>query len=55
MKVTFRKFDRDFREYYGIKGNYTIRTDEDMQEVMYELYDTDKFDIDYENKIIIIN
>ena len=50
MRVTFKKFDRDFRDYYGIKGYYTIRTEEDMQEVIYELYDSDNFEVDYENK-----
>ena len=54
MRVTFKKFDRDFRDYYGIKGYYTIRTEEDMQEVIDELYDSDNFEVDYENKIILI-
>lgn len=54
MKVTFRKFDRDFREYYGIKGNYSIRTEKDMQEVMYDLYGSDDFEVDYENKVIFV-
>lgn len=54
MKITFKKFDRDFRDYYNIRGNYSIRTESDLQEIIYELYDTDKFEVNYEEKIIEI-
>ena len=53
MKVTFRSFDKEYRNYYGIKGSYNIAA-EDMEEVIYDLYDSDNFEVDYENKIILI-
>ena len=54
MKITFEKFDKDYREFYNIKGRYSIRTESEMQEVIYDLYDTDSFEIDYDNGLLII-
>lgn len=53
MKITFMQFDKDFREYYNIKGNYNI-TESDMQEVIYCLYGTDDYEIYYDEKYIIL-
>lgn len=39
MKITFKQFDRDFRDYYDSRGNYSIKTESDMQEVLYYLYE----------------
>lgn len=55
MKITFKKFDRDFREEYGIKGNYSFRTEEDFKEVLFRLYGSENFSINYQDKTIIIN
>lgn len=52
MEITFKQFNKDFREYYNVKDSYTIRTHSDMEEVIYDLYNTDDFDINYDKNII---
>lgn len=51
MIKTFKEFINDFKEYYP---NSPVRiTDElDMMETCYEMYGTDNFEIDYENKTL---
>lgn len=51
--ITFREFCKDYSEYYQTKEVY-IATESDMQEVIWELYDTENFEINYDNKIIEI-
>lgn len=53
MIVNFKDFVRDFKSYYG-KGAIRVGNQVDMQEVMYDLYDSDDFEIDYDNEIIEI-
>ena len=56
MEKTFKEFSKDYGRYYGLKtGEYfRIETEDDMQEVIYDLYDTEDFEVDYENKVIFI-
>lgn len=52
MKViTFKQFTIDYKEFYKEKLT-TIRTELDMQEILYDIYDSDSFEVDYENKLI---
>lgn len=55
-QLTFKEFDEQFKEYYQIyeDDNYTIESENDMAEVCYDLFNTANFEIDYDNKIIII-
>ena len=50
-EVTFKEFIGDYREYYDCKEVY-IRDEREAEIVMWDLYDTDSFEFDYENKII---
>lgn len=52
MRKTFKEFDKDFRNQYNISGNYVIQTNSDMEEALYELYGAERYDIDYENRVI---
>lgn len=53
--ILFKKFMEDYKSYYNEQNdNFEIRTEEDMQEIIYDIYDTDKFEINYENKTIEI-
>lgn len=50
-EVTFKEFISDYRECYNCKEVY-IRGEQEAEDVMWDLYDTDSFEFDYENKII---
>jgi hypothetical protein len=51
--VSFKEFIKDYMGYYNAKNNnFSIRTNEEMQEIMYDIYDTDNFEINYDNKTI---
>lgn len=54
MEKTFKDFCKDYREYYQVKGRFYIPTEDDMQEVIYDLYDTEDFEVDYENEVVFI-
>lgn len=49
--VSFKEFVKDYRSYYNCKDVF-IRDESDAEEVIEELYGTDKFEFDYENKTI---
>lgn len=53
MIKTFKEFIKDYQEYYQCK-DFRIKTEEDMEDVVYNIYGLLKVDIDYENKIIEI-
>lgn len=50
---SFKEFIKDYQEYYNAK-DFIIKTESDFEDVIYELYDKEGFDIDYEHKIIEI-
>lgn len=50
--ISFKDFINDYREYYNVHDFIKIGTESDMQEVLYDIYNTDQFEIDYENKLI---
>ena len=51
--VTFKRFVKDYREYYSeTNKRFNIRTEEDMEEVIYDLYSVESYEVDYENKVI---
>jgi hypothetical protein len=51
--VKFKYFKKDYRKYYNEDSNcISIRTEDKMQETLFDIYDTDDFEIDYEKEII---
>jgi hypothetical protein len=51
--VKFKDFIKDYKEYYSDNSEiFTIRTRDDMQEILYEIYNTEDFEIDYDRKLI---
>lgn len=53
MIKSFKEFAKDYYKFYNTK-NVVIRTESDFEIVIEELYDKERFDIDYENEIIEI-
>lgn len=54
--ISFKQFCKDYINYYDIKdGKVSIKTETDMDEVIFNIYDTDLYEIDYEYKIITLN
>ena len=51
MTITFKEFIKDYCKYYNEK-EVIVRDNSEMQEVLYELYDNDVFEINYDEKII---
>lgn len=51
MIKTFKEFIGDYYKYYNEK-NVVIYDECEMQEVCFNLYNTDIFEIDYENKTL---
>jgi hypothetical protein len=52
-EISFNDFIKDYREYYDERSKHiSIRTEDDMQEVLFDIYDVENFEIDYENEII---
>lgn len=48
--ITFKEFIKDYREYYEVdevRFSYS-----DMEEILFCIYDTDNYEIDYDNKVI---
>jgi len=51
--ISFNEFIKNYREYYNYHSKcFNIGTEEDMEEVIYDLYSIESFEIDYENKVI---
>lgn len=54
--IPFKQFCKDYIDYYDIEdGKVSIKTETDMDEVIFNIYDTDLYEIDYEYKTIILN
>lgn len=52
MKISYDQFVKDYNEFYQ-ENVRVIRCDfSDLPEVMYDLYDTDNFEIDEDTKEI---
>lgn len=51
MIITFKEFIKDYYKYYNEK-EVIIRNNSEMQDVLYELYDTDEFEINYDERTI---
>lgn len=51
ISISFKQFCIDFKKYYNI-DSVEIRTQSDMDEDVYEIYDSEDYEVDYENKII---
>jgi len=49
--ITFKQFVKDFKDYYECKEVF-IKTESEAEEVIYDLYETDNFEFDYENKVV---
>lgn len=52
MTITFDKFIKDYNEYYQTNLRVININTHDIQEVMFDLYDTDDFEIDYDEESI---
>ena len=51
--VSFKDFKKDYKVYYGDASKYLIiSTYSEMEEILFDLYSTDKFEMDYENETI---
>lgn len=51
--ISFKDFKKDYKEYYKDEDKYLmISTYSEMEEILFDLYSTDKFEMDYENEII---
>ena len=50
MTITQDEFVNDYNEYY--QCNFKVVKTNDLPEVMYNLYDTDDFEIDYDKETI---
>jgi len=51
--ISFKDFKKDYREYYNDKKKcFKISTYSEMEEILFDLYNTDKFEIDYEHEMI---
>jgi len=51
--ISFKEFINNYREYYNDNSKcFNIITEEDMEEVIYDLYSVESYEIDYENKAI---
>ena len=51
-KVTFDKFVKDYNKYYQTKEKKIRLTNKEVEEVIWDLYDTEDFEIDYDREII---
>lgn len=51
MTITFKEFIKDYCKHYNEK-EVIVRDNSEMQEVLYELYDNDDFEINYDEKTI---
>lgn len=49
--ITFKEFGKDYRGFYKCKEVF-IKTESEAEEVIYDLYETDNFEFDYENKVV---
>lgn len=49
MIITFKAFIKDYRKYYNEK-EVIVRNNSEMQEILYDLYDNDDFEINYDEK-----
>ncbi|WP_297993877.1 hypothetical protein [uncultured Clostridium sp.] len=52
MIKTFKEFVDDYNDYYQTNFNVVRVNSLELPEVMYYLYDTEDFEIDYDKKII---
>lgn len=56
MKIkTFDDFITDYNHYYQCKFKELHLNDADLEEVIFDLYDTDNYEINYDEKTIEIN
>lgn len=52
MIKTFKEFVHDYNNFYQTNLNVVKINPNEMDEVMYDLYDTDDFEVNYDEKII---
>ena len=54
--ISFKQFCKDFRNYYdlGEKEWFRIETEQYMDETIDEIYNTERYEVDYEHKIITL-
>jgi len=50
--IAFKNFIKDYREYYNECNDFKINTEQDMEEVIYDLYSVESYEVDYDRKII---
>lgn len=54
MIKKFHEFVKDFNEYYQVNYKVINVNTNDIYEVMFDLYDSDDFEIDYDLELIEI-
>lgn len=54
--ISFKQFAKDVRNYYdlGEKGYFRIEDEQDMDDTIDEIYETKRYEMDYEQKIITL-
>lgn len=54
ITIPFKQFIKDCKDYYDIKqGEYfRIETELEMEETIFELYENEHFEVNYENNTI---
>ena len=51
--INFKEFIKDYREYYNEQDkHFKIGSEEDMEDVIYDLYNVESYEVDYDRKII---
>lgn len=52
-QISFKDFSEKYKKEYNCL-NISIKTQNDMSYILYDLYNTEHFDIDYDNKTIYL-
>lgn len=54
--ISFKQFCKDFRKYYDLEAKeyFRIETEQYMDETIDEIYNTERYEMDYEHKIITL-
>jgi len=50
--VSFKDFKKDYKEYYNDGKYLMISTYSEMEEILFDLYSVNNFEMDYENEVI---
>lgn len=56
ITIPFKQFISDIRNYYDMKENecFRIENDTDLEITIWEIYDKEDFEMDYENNLLTL-